>query len=80
MTHAELLAKIGSGTYKDGKDTVLDHVNLQLQNKALRRVVEIHAPINTGKNYDSCRVCVDNYSQHYYYPCPTVLAIEEELK
>ena len=83
MTHDELLAKIDEIEIKTNNTALLLGVQTALltQNKALRAVVELH------KNYDGfCAVCMweDKYDQlnvgWYEYPCPTIQAIEKELK
>ena len=79
MTHEELLADIE-------KLTVIDGIFMK---DALRAVVELHKPVMafTG-GYDGeenelweeqCQECSGNgFSQ--MYPCPTIQAIEKELK
>ena len=75
MTHDELLAKI---IYKDVWDDELTRFQLR---KALRAVVELHKPIetynmnNVHKSWLTCNYCDDEM-----YPCPTIQAIEKELK
>ena len=79
MTHDELLAICDNYSFKDSAEPV----------KALRAVVELHKPVMafTG-GYDGeeneiwaeqCSDCSNNgFSQ--IYPCPTIQAIEKELK
>jgi hypothetical protein len=55
--------------------------------KAVRNVIELHKPFKTrfelGDEYLACQACeqdtnVGAYQVHY--PCPTIQAIEKELK
>jgi hypothetical protein len=78
MTHDELLAEIDSVEIA----WQVDGMN------ALRAVVELHKPYETTppwayQKYLACSVC-ENYTNdgRYYseYPCPTIQAIEAELK
>ena len=87
MTHDELMAKIDEGknsqnlqfsdwyalTY-NGKNSVNANAN------ALRAVVELHK----DNGYGSCDICADPNTGHLgvmaLYPCPTIQAIEEQLK
>ena len=83
MTHDELLAEI------DGRTYMLLSDEIPFEFKALRAVVELHKPAMafTG-GYDGeenelwaeqCQECSGNgFSQ--MYPCPTIQAIEKELK
>ena len=69
MTHDELLAEINDHT---------DFDRGYLLGRALRAVVELHKP-KTGEFEDYnpnalCEECIDDY------PCPTIQAIEKELK
>ena len=43
---------------------------------ALRAVVELHKPTQNRSVEGWCDECVG----HYLYPCPTIQAIEEEMK
>lgn len=73
MTHEELLAKI---------ETRFDEDNHHLLKNALRAVVELHKPINNPNFPDSdmwCWQCADGRG-YAKYPCPTIQAIEKELK
>ena len=72
MTHDELLNKI---TYERKFDE-------SLSNNALRAVVELHKPM-------APTVPVETHDDYWYglcddclktYPCPTIQAIEKELK
>ena len=65
MTHDELLAEIDSYAFVFKPKT------------ALRAVVELHKPtvfINPIDNEIRCDDCL------YEYPCPTIQAIEEQIK
>lgn len=73
MTHDELLTKI------DSKDLYWFHHRL-----ALRAVVELHKPCtglahdNSPALVDAPCICVTCFDETY--PCPTIEAIEKELK
>ena len=77
MTHDELLASI----IDYGQNGPIDYGQIDLS-KALRAVVELHKEIpSRGANYPAhfpsapdCAECSLNY------PCPTIQAIEKELK
>ena len=78
MTHDELLAKIDAEIVYCGCD---GYVNCGDDNEpwnALRAVVELHKPIelNVGDefHYEGCLQC------DRQYPCPTIQAIQEQLK
>jgi len=69
MTHDELLASINNLTVVDGI----------FMKDALRAVVELHKPDSTG----GCNACEQWTNEGAYqlpYPCPTIQAIEKELK
>jgi hypothetical protein len=79
MTHDELLAICDNYSFKDSAEPV----------KALRAVVELHKPVMafTG-GYDGeenelwaeqCQECSGSWASQMY-PCPTIQAIEKELK
>jgi hypothetical protein len=73
MTHDELLAICDNYSFKDSAEPV----------KALRAVVELHKPWNTdrfGEPIDVCVGCFDVTDDHIVYPCPTIRAIEKELR
>ena len=65
MTHDELLDMIGSLTCCSGAHEV-----------ALLAVAELHKPTKNRSIEGWCDVCTD----YYQYPCPTIQAIEKELK
>ena len=66
MTHDELLAKINSTPHQ----RFASEENAKRRD-ALRAVVELHKP---DSNY--CDAC----EWQHAYPCPTIQAIEKELK
>lgn len=72
MTHDELLAKINAplGEFDAGNPT--RHHLLLAHNKALRAVAKLHKPTDW---HPGCAQC-----GYYEYPCPTIKAIERELK
>ena len=86
MIHDELLARIQSD-YEENK-----HFRDQPKWKpfaALRAVVELHKPIkaedlkNNSKISGICLACTPlslNFYEAISYPCPTIQAIEKELK
>jgi len=66
MTHDELLAICDNYSFKDSAEPV----------KALRAVVELHKP-----QPDHCPCCPPVLCEcAEVYPCPTIQAIEKELK
>ena len=78
MTHDELLELIAANEefYGDGTNRTPSWT-------ALRAVVELHKPIERGGLFgssDYCRECFARYESWVYYPCPTIEAIEKELK
>ena len=75
MTHDELLAICDNYSFKDSAEPV----------KALRAVVELHKPISYPSTSGlplECTVCRAEpyYSTNEVYPCPTIQAIEKELR
>ena len=75
MTHEELLAKIDEGGARAFQVDSYGWI-------ALRAVVELHKPINNPNFPDSdiwCWQCADGRG-YAKYPCPTIQAIEKELK
>ena len=72
MTHDELLAKIDGLTYMLMGDEVPSEY------KALRSVVELHKPEPLDERGDVCLACCPDLLT--LYPCPTIQAIEKELK
>ena len=74
MTHDELLAKIDSFSCCSGAHEL-----------ALRAVVELHKPIKSfgDERYMACDHCEEWSTEdalQVAYPCPTIQAIEKELK
>ena len=70
MNHDELLAICDNYSFKDSAEPV----------KALRAVVELHKPEKFGQAF-LCEACSRTYiSYSQLYPCPTIQAIEKELK
>lgn len=65
MTHNELLAKIEHYNYMEARDLI----------KALSAVVELHKPFLYPE--DDCIYCEEDSQP---YPCPTIQAIQEQLK
>ena len=47
--------------------------------EALRAVVELHKPYESTDMGLVCAFCKDMNSVEYWYPCPTIQAIEKEL-
>ena len=83
MTHDELLARIESYIEPDDCDCW----QCGMAN-ALRAVVELHKPFETTPpweyvKYMACDACESWTTDGAYflpYPCPTIQAIEEQLK
>ena len=75
MTHDELLEEINKDI--DQKPLVKDYYPLKAL-FALRAVVELHKPkdfaIDTDFPWVGCKEC------ERLYPCPTIQAIEEQIK
>ena len=70
MTHNELLAKIDNELVTHGQ-----RGNIIKHSFALRVVVELHRPeAQEHGQYEKCWNC------NLLYPCPTIQAIEKELK
>ena len=70
MTHAELLTQLFWG---------LNQEDYTYKDKALRAVVELHKPEQLSEDEFVCLGCIVGTSQ-FGYPCPTIQAIEKELK
>ncbi len=72
MTYEELLAKINEELATDYEDAC---GNIPIGLNALRAVVELHRPEEQDhKQYEKCWNC------NLLYPCPTIQAIEKEMK
>ena len=70
MSNDELLAEIDSYAYN------------YKPKSALRAVVELHRPIQIS-NEQLCNACeewTNEGQKQLFYPCPTIQAIEKELK
>ena len=80
MTHDELLAKLSNDENGYAGSTPLQRLY------ALRAVVELHKPTEPNDWGDShctagCYYLNDDRDLNIYlYPCPTIQAIEKELK
>lgn len=73
MTHKELLAKIDKG---GARAFQVDSYSW----KALRAVVELHSPRSSGP-FEFCFACNGwDEEDGTEYPCPTIEAIQEELR
>jgi hypothetical protein len=70
MTHDELLAEL------DELDHSCSVVGITVS--ALRAVVELHKPEPLDERGDVCLTCCPDLLT--LYPCPTIQAIEKELK
>jgi len=81
MTHEELLARID----EEGEFLVQYFDSRPIVHSALRAVVAIHRPFtwNSSNPHLCCMVCDtidDGDLMPAPYPCPTIQAIEKELK
>ena len=74
MTHDELLWAINS-IVESGPCETVGHYSSA---KALRAVVELHEPTPLDERGDVCLTCCPDLLT--LYPCPTIQAIEKELK
>jgi hypothetical protein len=72
MTHDELLAKIDDELIIHGQ-----RGNVVKHSFALRAVVELHKPARIGEGCSHCKMTAITSRP---YPCPTIQAIEKELK
>ena len=77
MTHDELLAKISLAMPKDNSNMYLEDVIT-----SLRAVVELHRPSQSYLfNDEVCDSCSSEEDRsEIIYPCPTIQAIEKELR
>ena len=73
MTHDELLEKI---------DWTWNHYRESAFVDALKAVVELHKPIFHPdiKGIERCSSMCNVAGQYVNYPCPTIQAIEKELR
>ena len=75
MTHDELLWAINS-VVENGTCETVGHYSSA---KALRAVVELHKPQVSSFDDTECAACSSD-ELSVIYPCPTIQAIEKELK
>ena len=79
MTHDELLADIDSKNFRESRTPETPYA-------ALRAVVKLHKPIISTAYPESLGICLTctpsslNFYEATRYPCPTIQAIEKELK
>lgn len=74
MTHDELLERVNEYISSECDCESCQYINGPY--KALRAVVELHNPITfPGEKGFFCEECLPDR-----YPCPTIQAIEKELK
>jgi hypothetical protein len=74
MTHEELLARIKEGQW-------VDRDEMHLRSNALRAVVELHKPESSRMPFCvECRGVWQGEVDVVLYPCPTIQAIEREIK
>lgn len=71
MTHDKLLDRIAQAGLEPHGNVMPTHLVL-----ALRAVVELHKPYEPTKIGTVCKACGITAD----YPCPTIQAIEKELK
>ena len=81
MTYEELLAKLN----EQSRMIYANQTELIGWFNALRTVIEMHKPELTSSGELGCPECVklirtDDRAMTYRYPCPTVQAIEKELR
>ena len=81
MTHDELLAKID----EEGEFLVQHFDSKPRVHSALRAVVELHKPSEIADAFGDIGCVECDYDADYKiwnqpYPCPTIQAIEKELK
>jgi hypothetical protein len=77
MTHDELLAKIytiHNDSSDPGQEATKQYNGMVQFMQALSAVVELHYPVIHALPDETCWACQD------LYPCPTIKAIEKELK
>ena len=79
MTHDELLADIDSKNFRESRTPETPYA-------ALRAVVKLHKPITSTAFPEFLGICLActplslNFYEAIRYPCPTIQAIEEQLK
>ena len=79
MTHDELLAKIDAELATNYAD---EGGNFPIGLNALRAVVELHKPVQSYMfEEEACSHCSSEEDRsEILYPCPTIQAIQEQLK
>lgn len=77
MTHDELLARVSLAMPKDNSNVYIEDVVT-----ALRAVVKLHKPVQSYMfEEEACSHCSSEEDRsEILYPCPTIQAIEKELK
>ena len=87
MTHDELLARINAWDedHYQCPPVVREESCSQAKSLALRAVVELHKPSEIADAYGDIGCVECDYNADYKiwnqpYPCPTIQAIEKELK
>ena len=78
ITHDELLARIDNVTYAHDNSHTIDKDRIVKQLNGLRAAVELHKPVVSPLYGDT--VCTCTPTGDWQYPCPTIQAIEAELK
>jgi hypothetical protein len=74
MKHSELLGDINSDHFMNSR-------TIETPYHALRAVVELHKPGSYQYfGEDICEHCTIDIDYFVYYPCPTIEAIEKELR
>ena len=83
MTHDELLEEITAYERRTCNSAQDDStcVSLHPLANSLRAVVELHKPeLHQNDNVKGCVQCSSFSYRYVEYPCPTIQAIEKELK
>jgi hypothetical protein len=87
MIHPRKSQKMMNGDIKVTHDELLEVINVYNDGKgdsfanALRAVVELHNPVDVSWKNDGSKVlCSSCQEGSDLYPCPTIQAIEKELK
>ena len=83
LTHDELLERVSEYISSECDCESCGFINGPY--KALRAVVELHKPSGQGLGYAAyCHQCMFNHGsgeiKNHAYPCPTIQAIEKELR
>jgi hypothetical protein len=79
MTHDELLINLTRAVGLQRDLSMSGYPNSYKEMRALRAIVELHKPW-TSETGIWCRHCEDITDGSEPYPCPTIQAIEEQLK